>query len=79
MSRELLEGDCREILIIIHDGKGQRRYKMPHLIARDLENWLRWAEKHGGAKPDPESVEISRRRIEHRAGMGHQMDLFGGG
>lgn len=78
MSREVLEGDCREIVIIINDGKEQRRYRIPHLLARDLENWLRWAEKYGGVEleQDPESADIARRRIEHWASLGHQMTLF---
>ena len=32
-----------------------------------------------GMEKDLESVDIARRRIEYWAGMGHQMELFGGG
>lgn len=48
----------RMIVIIIHDGKGQRRYRVPHLLAGDLETWLRWAEKHGGAEVEEEQATL---------------------
>ena len=45
-------------VVIIHDGKGQRRYRVPHLLARDLETWLRWVEKYGGAEVEPEQETL---------------------
>ena len=46
------------IAIIINDGKEQRRYRVPQLLARDLETWLKWVVKHGGAE-----VEVEQRTL----------------
>lgn len=46
------------VTVIVHDGKGQRRYLVPQLLTGDLETWLRWAEKHGGVEVEEEQASL---------------------
>lgn len=45
-------------VVILRVGEKQKRYRVPQLLAQDLETWLWWAEKHGGVEVEPEQPTL---------------------